>query len=244
MDYKYSFKDFNNETMARAVGRSLPISIKHSVELANAIRGLELSKAKKYLEEVIELKQPVSYRRFNDDLGHKKKMGPGRFPVKTALHFLNTLKLAEANASFKNLSTQDLKIVHINAQRGAGQWHFGRKRRRQFKSSHVEIVVEESVKKDKKEAVKREAGPAAAKPVAAVKTEIKAESGKEEKGEPKVKPAQQKPEKAEKIPVKKEENKKENKPAVKQDTVKEISQSPKQDHNDTKKDKGVKKEKK
>jgi len=251
MDHKYSFQKFNNETMARAVGRSMPISVKHSVEVANAIRGMSVSKAKKYLEEVMELKQPVTYRRFNDNLGHKKKIGPGRFPIKTAKYFLGILKLAESNALFKGLSAQDLVIVHVNANKSAGQWHFGRKRRRQFKSSHLEIVVEEIVEKKKKAEPKKEVkkekegqviAKTEAKPAAA-KTEIKAESEKKEKEEPKAKPAQQNQEKAEKSQAKKEENKKQEKLKVKQDDLKETSQSPKQNNNTLKEEKDIKEEK-
>ena len=192
MDYKYSFQRFDANRMARAVGRSLPISIKHSVELANTIRGMNVQKAKKFLENVVALKQPVHYGRFNRDLGHKAKMGPGRYPKKTAVHFLELLKLAEANAGQKNLSAEDLVIVHIAANKAAARWHYGRQRRRQFKSTHVEFVVEEKAVEKKK----RGQSPKAASPA-----DKKAEPVKASPAKPAVKPAAEaKPAPAEKKP--------------------------------------------
>ena len=184
MDYKYSFPNINKETMVRALGRGLPISVKHGVELANAIRGMGAAKAKKFLEDVMKLEQPVKYKRFNDDLGHKKKCGPARYPVKTAKYFLGILKLAESNALFQGISTNDLKIIHLSVQKAAGRWHFGRKRRRKFKSAHVEIVLEECPPEGRKPAAKKEKVPKQeAKPNAEAKAETKAEAKPDVKAE-------------------------------------------------------------
>ena len=189
--------------MARALGRGVPISFKHGAELANAIRGMGVAKAKKFLEDVMELKQPVKYRRYNDDLGHKAKVGPARYPVKTAKYFLGILKLAEANASFQGISTQDLVLIHVTVQRAAGRWHFGRSRRRKFKSSHIEMVVQECAPKVRKPAAKKgaeakaEVKPAVEKPKAEpvkaeaakpeVKKEVKAEAKPKVEAKPEVK---------------------------------------------------------
>lgn len=192
MDYKYAFQGFDEKTMAKAVGRSLPISTKHSVEIASGLRGMAVDKAKKILEDVIALKKPVKITRFNKDLGHKKKIGPGRFPVKTAQNILNVLKLAEANAADKGLSKQDLSVIHVCAQKAAGRWHYGRQRRRQFKSSHVEVVVQEQVRKERrprKGAVKEK--PAAEEKKPATKKEVQRPEVKKEM--PKTTPAKQEP---------------------------------------------------
>ncbi|MCK5025161.1 MAG: 50S ribosomal protein L22 [Nanoarchaeota archaeon] len=211
MDYKYSFNNLNKETMARALGRGIPISVKHGVELANAIRGMSAVKAKKFLEDVMKLDQPVKYRRFNDDLGHKKKCGPARYPVKTATYFLGILKLAESNASFQGISTNDLKIIHISVQKAAGRWHFGRKRRRKFKSAHVELVLEECPPAGRKPAAKKEK---VSKPEAKPKAEVKPEVAKKPNAE--AKPVEAKPDvKAEAKPVAKADVKMEMKKEVK-----------------------------
>lgn len=146
--FKYSTKEIN-ENMARAVGRDLPISMKHSVNVCKMLRGKNTEKAKKVLEDVISLKKAVPYKRYKHDLSHKKRIGPGRFPVKTCAEILKLVKSVEANAQFKGLNTSSLVIRHLSCHIASRPWHFGRRRRR-TKRSHVEIVVEE-VKEEKKE---------------------------------------------------------------------------------------------
>ena len=53
--YAYNEKDDGAKT-ARAMAKSLKISPKHSVEICNAIRGMDVEKAKAYLNDVIEIK--------------------------------------------------------------------------------------------------------------------------------------------------------------------------------------------
>ncbi|MDD5086915.1 MAG: 50S ribosomal protein L22, partial [Candidatus Nanoarchaeia archaeon] len=80
MPYKYSIK--TNEHMAKAVGILLPISTKQAVEICNMLRGGNLQKAKTFLEEVADMKKAVKFDRFSEGAGHKKGMGPGKYPVK------------------------------------------------------------------------------------------------------------------------------------------------------------------
>lgn len=154
-NYKYSTQAAANE--ARAVGISLPVSYKQSYEVSKFIRGKPLALAKKLLEEVIALKRAVPMTRFNKDTGHKHGMAAGRFPVKTCAQILMLLKSAEANAQFKGLSTANLVVRHIAAQKGPTSWRYGRHRRRQAKRAHVEVVLGE-VKEGKKAEVSKKAG--------------------------------------------------------------------------------------
>lgn len=48
--------------------------------------------------EVINQKKAVPYKRFNKDVGHKKGIGPGRYPIKASGVILSLVKLAESNA--------------------------------------------------------------------------------------------------------------------------------------------------
>jgi len=134
--------------MARAVGRGLPVSFKMSIEVCDFIRGKKSENAKALLNDVMEEKRAVPFKRFNKDLAHRKSIGPGRYPKKTAGEILRLLEAAEANAQFKGLNTSDLVINHIKADKAAMQWHYGRQRRRRMKRINVEIVLEE--KKSKK----------------------------------------------------------------------------------------------
>ncbi|MEM4336726.1 MAG: 50S ribosomal protein L22 [Candidatus Woesearchaeota archaeon] len=148
MKNKYSFQGFKSEKMAKAIGKDIPISIKNSVMVCNAIRLKSVDRAKKILENVIEKKQAIKFTRFNFDRGHKKKMGPARFPVNTCKEILKVLKSAEANAHQKNLS--DLYIAHISANVASRPWHYGRHIGRRMKRAHIEIVVAQKDKREEK----------------------------------------------------------------------------------------------
>lgn len=144
MAYKYSTK--MTENCAKAVGISLPISRKHGFAICRAIRGLDLPKAKKFLENVVLFKQPVPFTRFTDGVGHRPGIAAGRYPVKASSHVLELLKSVEANAQVKGLSTANLVIKHIVAQKAPSVMRSGR-RQRDAKRTHIEVVVEEVKKK-------------------------------------------------------------------------------------------------
>lgn len=116
---RYS-KDSDPDTSARAQAMEVNISPKHSVEICREIRGMELQKAKDYLEEVIELKRAVPFKRFKGCVPHRKGkgFGPGRYPQKAASKILKLLEDCEANAEYSGLNTDQLKIVHLAAHRG------------------------------------------------------------------------------------------------------------------------------
>ncbi len=150
MTIKYSIKNYNKENMARAIGISLPISTKHSIEICNFIRNKNLSKARDLLKDVIEEKISVPFKRFKGGVGHKKGIGSGRYPKKSSIEIIKLLNTVEANAQFKGLNTSNLFIKHICAQKAPRQWHYGRQRRRKMKRTHIEVIVEERAAKEKK----------------------------------------------------------------------------------------------
>jgi large subunit ribosomal protein L22 len=235
--YNYSVQSIGANA-AKAVGRTLPISPKKSIEICSLIRGMRVTKAKKILEDAISMKKPIPFTRFNKDVGHKRGIGAGRFPVSTCKEILSLLESAEANAQYKGLNTGTLIIKHISAQKAAGQWHYGRHFRRRMKRCNIEIVVEEgAVKKaekkdgkpaDKKVEVKKEE-KVDKKPVEAKKEE-KNEQKLEEKKEIK-KEEVKKTEKVEK-PVQKQ--KEEAKSEVKNQDQKEKQQEKKPEIGDKK----------
>jgi large subunit ribosomal protein L17e len=68
-----------------------------------AIKGYSLRKAQKYLEDVIEQKQIIPFRRFNGGVGRKAQgknvnAVQARWPKKSCEFLLNLLKNAESNA--------------------------------------------------------------------------------------------------------------------------------------------------
>jgi large subunit ribosomal protein L22 len=147
--YNYS-TNTKKPNCVKAVGISLPISLKKSIEICNVIRNKKLEKAKRLLERVIEKKEAIPYRRFNADIGHKPGIGPGRYPIKTCEEIKTLIERVEAAAVQKGLDTKSLVITHISAQKGGKRFHYGRKRRRMMKRAQIEVVAEER-KEEKRE---------------------------------------------------------------------------------------------
>jgi len=180
MKNKYSAR-IEGET-ARVLGRDLPVSKKHSVEICRWLRKKRLDKAQAMVEKVLKKELAVPYKRYTWNLGHKKGIsGPGRYPVKTAKEVLKLLKSAETNAQFKGMNTSNLIIKHINAHQASSPWHFGRQRRRKMKRCHIEVIVKEGLKKKEKKAEKKERHKKEIKKER--KTEIKKDTAKEKKQE-------------------------------------------------------------
>ncbi len=199
--YNYSSK-IENEHSAKAVGRDLNISFKHAAMVCNQLRNKNLLKSKILLNKVIEKKQAIPYTRFNKDRGHKKKIGPGRYPVKTCKAILSILENAESNAQFKGLNTSLLKIVHVNSHRASTPKRHGRKGGVSTKRSHVEVIVEEKAEMKKEDKKEKQETKIQDKP----KMEKKQEKVKTEKKEIKIENKQDK--KENKIKHKKKENQK------------------------------------
>ncbi|MBS3147870.1 50S ribosomal protein L22 [Candidatus Woesearchaeota archaeon] len=147
MAYKYSTELTQN--CAKGVGVALPISRKESVMVCQAIRGMQVGKAKKLLEDVVALKKPIAFTRYNMDMGHKHGIAAGRFPVSACSQILKLLQSVEANAQFKGLSTAGLIVRHASAQKGPTAYHSGRQRTK-AKRTHIELVVEEKKQEAKK----------------------------------------------------------------------------------------------
>jgi len=136
------------ETTARAYGSGLPISRKHAVELCRSIKNMMLQDAKDFLEDVVEMRRAVKFRKYRGGVGHRKGMGPGAYPVKAAKHMLKLLNEVENNADLKGLNTDALRIVHISAYNGE-VWEgwmpraHGRSTPKRRESVNVEVVVQE-----------------------------------------------------------------------------------------------------
>ena len=151
----YSMQEIK-EDMAKAYGKSLGISTKVSIEIANHLRGKTTAKAKWILEQVLQKKQAIPFKRFTDGVGHRPGgIGAGRYPQKASEEFLKLVKQAEANAQAKGLS-ENLVILHLSANKAGSQFRQGRQRRRRFKRSHLEIVVQEMDEPKKKMPTKKQ----------------------------------------------------------------------------------------
>jgi large subunit ribosomal protein L22 len=113
--------EFDPAVTAKAMAHELNVSPKHCYEILREIRGKKVVTAKKFLENVIELKESVPFKRFNRNVGHKRHQSgwdAGRYPVKACGEILKLIKHAEANAEYKGLDTENLRIIHAASKRG------------------------------------------------------------------------------------------------------------------------------
>lgn len=149
--WKYSVQGLDPEKTAIASGRDLRVKPKVARELCNQLNGMRLEEAKVYLEDVIDKKRAVPYYRYRRKVPHRKELqghDAGRFPEKTAEEILKILNSVEANAEFKGLYADRLKIVHMAAQRGRVirkyiPRAFGRASPYFKHLTHIEVAVEE-----------------------------------------------------------------------------------------------------
>ena len=147
-EFSYSFHNFEKNKHVRASLRETQISHKHAREVALAIRGMYLNKAREFLENVVSLKQPVAYRRYKTQVGHRSGLQgfpAGRFPVKTSKEFLHLLDNLEANAEYKGMDLDRLRLIHLSAYPGVKIKRFtprayGRNSPKINTLVHVEVV--------------------------------------------------------------------------------------------------------
>ncbi|MHC1605372.1 MAG: 50S ribosomal protein L22 [Candidatus Methanofastidiosia archaeon] len=148
----YSFTEEIDATQsARVYGKELRISPKHATEISREIKGMRLQAAKQYLEDVIKMKRAVAFRKYNLKVGHKKGLrgwDAGRYPVKASQHFLKLINEIQANAEYKGLDIEKLRIIHASSSRGRvlPGWiprSHGRSSPYNQVLTNVEIIVEE-----------------------------------------------------------------------------------------------------
>jgi len=149
--WKYSIQGLDPDRTAIASGRDLRVSHKAAREICHYVKGMRLEKAKDVLQEVVALKRPVPYRRHKKKVAHRKGVegfDAGRYPKKAAAAILKILDQVEANAEFKGLYSDRLKIIHIASHKGRVIRNyipraFGRSSPYFNYLTHVEVAVEE-----------------------------------------------------------------------------------------------------
>jgi large subunit ribosomal protein L22 len=144
---KYS-ADVDPDKTAKAYGFELHCSRKDSTNLAYAIKGMKIEDAKKYLQEVIDMKRPTPAIFHNGKRAHQKSIGPGSYPKKAAEYMLKTLENAENNAEYKGFDPENMKIAHIStyggrAVKGIMPRAHGRATDKNTKTTDIEIILEE-----------------------------------------------------------------------------------------------------
>jgi large subunit ribosomal protein L22 len=121
-NFGYSITGLDKDKTAVASGRDLKVSPKNTREVTNTLKGMYLEQAKRFLEGVIFMKQPVPFKRHNKKVGHRRgmkqfKWAAGRYPEKSARIVYEVLSNAEANAEYKGLDTERCRIIHAAAMK-------------------------------------------------------------------------------------------------------------------------------
>ncbi|XP_012370087.1 60S ribosomal protein L17-like [Octodon degus] len=118
----YSLSPENPTTSCKSRDSNLHVQLKNMHETAQAIKGMHVRKATKYLKDVTLKKLCVSFRRNSGGIGRcaqAKQWGwtQGWWPKKSAEFLLHMLKNAESNAELKGLDVDSLVIEHIQVNK-------------------------------------------------------------------------------------------------------------------------------
>ena len=150
-NFGYAFEKFDSTKHVRAAVREKDISPKHAREIAKMIKGLSIEKARDNLQEVVSLKRAVPFRRYKNEVGHRSDTGvmSGRYPQKAANEFIRLLDNLEANAEYKGMDLDRLKIISANTHRGVVVKRFnpramGRATPKNNTLTHIELVAQEA----------------------------------------------------------------------------------------------------
>ena len=148
--FSYAFQNYDVTRHVRASLREKEISHKHAREVAIAIKGLSIEKARDFLQAVIRKDRAVAFRRFKNQVGHKSDPGmmSGRYPQKTAREFIKVLDNLESNAEYKGMDLDRLKIINATVHKGVIIKRFipramGRATPKNNVLTHVELVAQE-----------------------------------------------------------------------------------------------------
>lgn len=157
MAYNYSFQGFDKNTMARACGSNLSISLKKTVETAKELKGKKVSSAINYLERVADQKAVVPYRRYRAEMAHQRGSGidTGGFPVNVAKEIITLLKSAQKNATDLGLE-ENLYVLSVSGRKGATRYKPGRYSGRKAKNTSVEVIIGVKPKKTEAKEAKKE----------------------------------------------------------------------------------------
>ncbi len=148
---EYSRK-FEGDMFARGKVNEVSISPKHSIEIAGFIKNKRINEAIAYLNDVVALKKAIPFRRFNRNVAHKRGLpgnwDAGRYPVKASKTYIRLLESVKKNAEYLGLDAENLKIVHVSANRGRAHKSFfpramGRATPKVRETVNIEIIARE-----------------------------------------------------------------------------------------------------
>lgn len=109
----------NDTKAAKARGNHLRVHFKHTREIGQAIKGMKLARAQKYLKEVLEFKSAIPFTKYKGGIGRhaigKQYKAPGNtcgWPIKATKTFLDLLVNVASNATVSSDFSHFLYIFY------------------------------------------------------------------------------------------------------------------------------------
>jgi len=143
--------EIDPETTTKAMASELHISPKHAREVCRAVRGKKVEDAEAYLENVLDMKEAVPFKRYKKKVAHRrglKRWYAGRYPMKATDEILKLIRGAKSNAEYKGLDPEALRVWRAATKkgrtiRGIIPRAFGRATPKDTETVTVEIVLRE-----------------------------------------------------------------------------------------------------
>ncbi len=141
-------QETNPEKTSKAIGKEKGVSPKNCREVLKELKGMTVEKAKEYLQGVIELRVAVPFTRYKKYVSPKPGVGPAKYPVNAAKAILEVVESARANAEYKGLDADNMRIKVACAHRGRIQKSYmpraqGRSTPWNEQTTNIEIILEE-----------------------------------------------------------------------------------------------------
>nr|XP_012332215.1 60S ribosomal protein L17-like [Aotus nancymaae] len=123
----YSLNPENPSKSGKPRISNICVPFKNTRETAQAIKGMHIQKATKYLKDIASQKQRVSFRCYDEGVGsvQAKQWGwtQGWWPKESAESLLHMFKNAERNAELKGVDVDSLVIEHIQMNKAPKSRH-------------------------------------------------------------------------------------------------------------------------
>lgn len=119
---KYAQEAQDVNTSVKTRGSYLRVSFKNTHEVIEAIKGMKLRRAQKYLQDVIQHKDAIPFRKFTGGIGHhaqakRHNAVACRWPEKACRYVLDLLQNAASNAGERDLDVDTLFVSHAQVNK-------------------------------------------------------------------------------------------------------------------------------
>jgi large subunit ribosomal protein L22 len=139
------------EDIARAKANEVDISPKHAFEIARFINRMRTDDAIDYLTKVVALEKAIPLRCYHKKVPHRHglvRWHTGRYPRKAAKVYIQLLGAAQKNAEYIGLDAANLRIIHVQANRGRRHEAYfpramGRATPKNRETVNIEVIVKE-----------------------------------------------------------------------------------------------------